>query len=598
MGFFEDAALFLAAAVVAVAVFRFLGLATVLGYLAAGVVIGPFAFGFVEDPASILHFAEIGVVFLLFLIGLEMQPSRLWVLRRTVFGLGASQVVITALVLSAVLIGLGLAWRDAAVLGVALALSSTAFVIQLLAERNELRSDQGRAAFGVLLFQDLAVVPILALLPLLAPSAPDQIDAPWWEPLISLAGVVALVVVAHYLLRPALRLVARARAHEIFIAASLLLVLGAALSMEALGLSMGLGAFLAGVILAESEFRHELEVAIDPFKGLLLGLFFLAVGMSLDLGLLVERPALTVGIALGLMLIKGVLLYAIVRSAGRSAVVARKLALLLPQGGEFAFVILAAALPLGLLESEIARLAVMSVTLSMALTPLLITLDDRLLSPRMDDDQADMADEAEPEPSPVIVAGIGRTGQVVARLLRAKGVPFTALERNPAQLQLARRFGNPVFFGDASHPEVLRAAGADDAKLFVLCINKVEPSVRIARVVRKHFPHLPIYASARNRQHALALREIGAVFVMRTALLSSIALSESVMRGLGISRWDARRTARTFRKHDEETLDRQYAFHSDDDALVQSAHEAAEELRQLLEADSEDPDEEREPDLD
>jgi glutathione-regulated potassium-efflux system protein KefB len=592
MSFLYDAFVYLTAAVIAVPLFRALKLGAVLGYLFAGVVIGPHLLGIVADPTSILHFAEIGVVFLLFIIGLELHPKRLWVLRRTVFGLGAAQFVTTAVVLSLAAKGLGLNWRDAIVIGAAFALSSTAFVIQMLAERGELQTPHGRAAFGVLMFQDIAVAPLLALLPYLAPTQPEIASGPWWSPLLTLATLVVIIVGGRYLLRPAIRAVVHARAHEIFIAATLLLVIGAALAMESLGLSMGLGALVAGVLLSDSEYRHELEVAIEPFKGLLLGLFFLAVGMSLNLDLLYSEPLLALGLVGVLMAIKALLLYVIARIAGRSARPARRLALLLSQGGEFAFVIFGAALPLGLLADGTAQLAVLVVTISLALTPLAAMLDDRMLAQVPDEDAPDMSDEAEPEASPVIIAGIGRTGQVIARLLRAKGIPFTALEMNPEQLLLARRFGNPVFFGDAGHPQVLRTAGAEDARLFVLAINKVEPSVRIARTVRKHFPTLPIYASARNRQHALALREIGATFVMRTALLSSIELSESVLRGLGVDRITARRLVRAFRRHDDENLDRQFAFHKDDDALVQSAHESAEELRLLLEADYADqPDE-------
>lgn len=586
MGFLHDATVYLAAAVLAVPVFRWLGFGAVLGYLTAGVVIGPWALALVGDPESILHFAEIGVVFLLFVIGLELRPSRLWVLRRTVFGLGSLQVVSTAAVVGGLLLASGRSLADATVLGLALALSSTAFVLQLLAEKGELTSSHGRPAFGVLLFQDLAVIPILALLPALG-TAPglDSERGDWWEALLSVAALAAFVAGGRYLLRPALRIVAHAGIHEIFVAAALLLVLASALLMEKLGLSMALGAFAAGVLLADSEYRHELEAATDPFKGLLLGLFFLAVGMTLDVGLLAAHPFSMVGLALLLMAVKAAGLFAVARWMGVASGPARRLALVLSQGGEFAFVILAASRPYGLLDPETARVAAMVVTLSMAFTPLVALFDERMLVPRLDDRDAAPAGEPEPEANPVIIAGFGRTGQVVARLLRARGIPFTALERSPGQLDFVRRFGSRVYFGDAGHLDVLRAAGAADARLLLVTVSGAEESVRVVETARKHFPQLAIYASARNRKHALALRELGVAYCIRTHFLSSLALAEQVLIGLGTDPAWAARAIALFRQHDEATLDRQFAFHRDDDALMQSVKDAEEELCLLIESD-------------
>ena len=587
MDLLRDATIFLAAACVAVPVFRRLGFGAVLGYLTAGVAIGPWALGLVGDGKSILHFAELGVVFLLFVIGLELRPARLWVLRRTVFGLGALQVGVTAAVLVGLGLAAGIALETSIVLALALTLSSTAFVLQLLAERGELTSSHGRPAFGVLLFQDLAVIPILALLPALAASPRvATADDPWWWSFFQVGVFLALLAAGRVMLRPALRYIAYSGLREVFIGGALLLVLAAALALEALGLSAALGAFAAGVLLADSEYRHELEAAIDPFKGLLLGLFFLAVGMTLDLDLLASRPLPMIGLALALMAIKACLLFGIALAAGFGRSPARRLALVLSQGGEFGFVILAAAGPMELLMGEQEQVAALVVTLSMALTPLLAVFDAKVLVPRLDRAETP-PDEPEPEPNPVLIAGFGRTGQVVARILKARGVPFTALERDPKQLDFVRRFGSRVYFGDAGHLDVLRAAGAADARLVAVCVSGAEDSVRIVENVRKHFPDVPIYAASRNRQHALALRDLGVEYEVRSTLHSALALSEEVLVGLGTERERAQRAVQVFERHDAETLERQLAFHQDTDALMQSTAQAEEELRLLIELDEE-----------
>lgn len=586
MGFLYDATLYLAAAVVAVPLFRFLGLGSVLGYLTAGILLGPSVFGLVQDPQRILHFAEIGVVFLLFVIGLELRPSRLWVLRRSVFGLGGLQLATASVAIGAAALAAGLPFPDAIVVGLALGLSSTAFVLQLLTEKRELRTAYGRASFGVLLLQDLAVIPIIALLPVLG-TAPDPTSAedPWWTPLVTLFALGAFVLVARSLLRPALRVVVHSRIHEIFIAAALLLVLGASLLMEILGISMALGAFIAGVLLADSEYRHELEAAVNPFKGLLLGLFFLSVGMTLDIGLLLNQPLVALGLAVALMSVKALLLFGAGIAMGVGRGPARRMALLLSQGGEFAFVILSAAGTFDLLTPEIVRLLVLVVTLSMGLTPLLTLIDERFLGPRLDDETPDRAEEPKPEAHDVIVAGFGRTGQIVARILTAKGITFTALEKDPSRLDFVRRFGNTVYYGNASHLAVLRAAAADSAKILVIAVNDAEASVRIAEIARKHFPHLTLYAAARNRRHALALREHGAEYIVRVTFASSLELSEAILKGLGEDPERAARAVSLFRDHDEAALDRQFAFYTDDAALIQSTKEAEEELKLLLESD-------------
>ena len=589
MGLLHETAIFLAAAVLAVPLFRLLGFGSVLGYLAAGVVIGPDGLRLITDVDNILHFAEIGVVLLLFIIGLELQPSRLWVLRRSVFGLGASQVLVCGLPLSAVAWWLGLSPAAALVVGFGLALSSTAFVLQLLAERGQLMSQSGRNAFSILLFQDLAVLPMLAAMPLLAVGI-EGVGVT--QMLVDSAAVVAvlltIVIGGHYLLRPVLRAVAHARTTEIFTATALLVVIGSALAVEAVGLSMALGAFLAGVLLADSEYRHELEANIEPFKGLLLGLFFIAVGMSADLDLVVERPGAVLGVAFGLLAFKTAALYGLARLWGMEPRVACSLAAVLAQGGEFGFVLFTAAVGRGVLGDGTADLLIAAVTLSMAATPLMVIVAERFVNPQLESGELERPfdrPEEEAQEAPVIIAGFGRFGQVVARLLSVARIPFTALEMNPSQVDFVRRFGNRVYYGDPSKPDLLRAVAADRARAFLLAIDDVEASIRTAEVLHREYPKLPLYARARNRKHAHRLMDLGARVIVRETFASSLEMGERLLTGLG---WDddaAREAVRMFREHDEKLLRRQHAVHRDEEALIQSAREAAQELEDLFESD-------------
>jgi len=588
MEFLYEAAIFLAAAVLAVPLFRLLGFGSVLGYLVAGVVIGPAGLRLVTDVDNILHFAEIGVVLLLFIIGLELQPSRLWVLRRSVFGLGLLQVLACGLPISLFAWWWGMGPAASAVIGFGLALSSTAFVLQLLAERGQLTTQHGRNAFSILLFQDLAVLPMLAAMPLLAAG---REFLGWREVMIDAAAVIAvlaaIIVGGHYLLRPVLRAVAHARTSEIFTATALLVVLGSALAVEAVGLSMALGAFLAGVLLADSEYRHELEANIQPFKGLLLGLFFIAVGMSADLSLIVDRPEAVVGIAAGLLAFKSAVLFALARLWGMTAGVACSLAAVLAQGGEFGFVLFTAAVGRGVLDGVTADLLIAAVTLSMAATPLLVLVAERMVLPRLPAGETPRPWDRleEPDEPQVIIAGFGRFGQVVGRLLRVANIPFTALEGNPSQVDFVRRYGNRVYYGDPSKLELLRAVGVDRARAFVLAIDDVEGSIRTAEVLRREFPSLPVYARARNRQHAHRLMSLGVEIVVRETFASSLEMGEALLDGLGWDRQQAREAVTLFREHDEQLLQRQRAVHRDEEALIQSAREAARELEDLFESD-------------
>lgn len=590
MGYWlEDIAIFLLAAVVAVPLAQRLGLGSVLGYLAAGVVIGPWGFGVITDVENILHLGEFGVVLLLFVIGLEMQPRRLWLLRRSIMVLGGLQVTLSTVALTLAGILLGFSTQAAFLGGLALSLSSTAFAIQLLAERGELTSRHGRAAFGVLLFQDLAVIPILALLPLLAVG----------REAVSLGGTIletakvalilgTMVIGGHYVLRPVFRIVAATRMPEIFTAWALLVVVGTAVVMEAAGVSVALGAFAAGVLLADSEYRHELEANIDPFKDLLLGLFFIAVGMSINLGLLVDSPLWLLSLALGVLIIKGGVLYGLGRRNGLSPPHARALAASLPQGGEFAFVIFTAALALGLLEQGLVDELIAVVTLTMAVTPLLAVSVARF-NQRREASQAEVRsfdDPAEEPQHPVIIAGFGRMGQIVARILRAKRIGFVALENSTAQVDFVRKYGDKVYYGDATRLELLRVAGAADARIFVLAIEHVGESLEVAQVVRRNFPHLKVYARARNREHAYKLMTLGIEDIQRETFHSSLAMAQGVLRGLGLPSSDAQRAIDTFRKFDEERLHAHHHLANDQAQMERLAKEAVEELEDMFEADS------------
>ena len=591
MSLLAQIAIFLAAAVVAIPVFRRFRLGSVLGYLAAGIVIGPACFGFIKRIDTTLHIAEFGIVLLMFVIGLELQPSRLRALRKPIFGLGMAQVLAaTAAIGAAAYFGFGETWQSSLVIGFGLSMSSTALVLQLLAERKQLNSQYGRSAFSILLFQDMAVMPALALLPLLAVAASRPSAPPGILLVLKLLAVLATVVIGgRYVLRPMLRIVAETRVTEAFTAAGLLVVIGTSLLVAQVGLSMSLGAFLAGVLLADSEFRHELEANIEPFKGLLLGLFFISVGMSANLSLVRDKPLLILGLTLGFMLFKVGVLYVIGRLSRHSPAVSQGLAFSLPAGGEFAFVLFGAGASLGIMDTETAELLVLVVTASMILSPLVLALHDKFFAASdLDDRPFDTPVELHPK---VIIAGFGRFGQIIGRILRAKQIPFTALEASQTQVDFLRRFGNQIFYGDASRLELLRSAQAENAEIFVLAIDDVEASVRTAELVRKHFPHLKIFARGRNRQHAFRLMDLGVDHLVRETFASSLEIAVEVLQALGLSKLKAQETAQRFRMHDETALLRQHALKDDEKKLIQSGRESAEQLLHLFETDADEPQE-------
>lgn len=581
MKLLEEALVYLIAALIFVPISRRLGLGSILGYLAAGIAIGPYGLRLISDPEHILHFAELGVVLLLFIVGLELKPARLWVMRKMVFGLGALQVILSAAAIAGLAALLGLDSRSAVIVGLVLALSSTAFVLQMLAEQQQLTSTHGRAAFSVLLFQDVAAIPLIAFLPFLA-AGNTGLDASGF--LFGALALATLIVPGRYLLRPVLHIAVYTRLPEIFTASALLVVIGAALLMHLAGLSMILGAFIAGMLLADSEYRHQLEGDIAPFKGLLLGLFFIAVGMTVNLGLLLEEPLRILVIVALLMLTKAAVLLPLSFAFGlpdrRQAV---RVAALLAQGGEFAFVLLGIASRDSILAPALIDELVLAVALSMLLTPLIYFAVDRGFR-----DHAEASDAhsiPEDEDTPIIVAGFGRVGQIIGRTLRAVDMPFTALDFDPEQVGIVRRFGSRVHFGDATRLDVLRAAGAGHARVIVIALADMESSLRVAKTIRQHFPRLKIVARARNRRHAHKLMDLGVDHIIRDTLLSSMAMAEHVLEELKLSADTAKHVAKTFLDRDEALLRDQHAVHDSEEKLIQSHRDAAEELTALLKND-------------
>lgn len=581
--------MYLSAAVLAVPLAKALGLGSIIGYLAAGIAIGPWGLGLVSNVQDILHFAEFGVVLMLFLVGLELQPSRLWAMRRPIFGTGSAQVLGCAAALFAAGWLAGLPWRISLVAALGLALSSTAIALQVLAERNLMRTSSGQAGFSILLFQDVAAIPILALLPLLGTAAGASDDHSAGEVLLEalkIVGVIgAIVLGGRLLLRPLLRWIAKSRTPEIFTAASLLLVVGIAYLMVMVGLSMALGAFLAGVLLADSEYRSELEADIEPFKGLLLGLFFIAVGMSIDFGVLMRSPWLMAGILLGFLALKAVVIYTLAKVAGVPYQERPVFTLLLAQGGEFAFVVFQAAAGAQVFSAETASLLIGAVALSMLISPLLLVLVDRALLRRYAQlkTAAPPAQEiSEPQEAPVIIAGFGRYGQIVARVMLTQGIPTTVLDHSVEILEIARAFGYRVFYGDATRLDLLRIAGAEHARVLVVAVDDPEQSLKIATLARKHFPQLQVVARARDLTHWNALRDLGVTLVQRELFESSLASARTVLELMGQSPTRAQEMTRRFREHNIALADRMYPHHKDRAKMMAVAREGRAQLAEQM----------------
>ncbi|KJV35486.1 monovalent cation:proton antiporter-2 (CPA2) family protein [Luteibacter yeojuensis] len=589
--FLQTAVVFLLATVIAVPLTKRFRLGAVLGFLLAGVVIGPSALGLVSDTEGVATISDFGVVLMLFVIGLELSPSRLWVMRRAVFGTGSLQVIVCAIALGAIAYYLfGLTWKAAVIVGGSLALSSTAFGLQILAERKEAGTAYGRQAFAILLFQDLAAIPLIAAVPLLGGALARDAHAPDLFSVLRVVGAILGVIIGgRLLLRPVFRFVARAKSTEVSTATALLVVMGTAWLMELAGISTTLGAFLAGIMLADSEYRHELESNIEPFKGLLLGLFFISVGMSVDLQLLMARPLVILGLVAALLAVKALLIMPLGRVVGAlTNADAVRLAAVLAAGGEFAFVVLNLAQQQRIITEPQRGLMVMAISLSMALTPLLVMLAARLVHERARKPDREF-DTIEADTPRVIIAGFGRMGQIVARVLRAQGIQFVALESSVEQVETSRRFGGTsLFFGDPGRPEMLRAAQAEKASVFVIATDDPEANLRTARLVRRQYPHLKIIARARNRQHVFRLMDIGVDDPVRETFYSSLVMTRHVLEALDMPPEVVEARIARFRKHDEQVLRSQYLVYDDDAALVQSTKDALNDLQHLFEADAVD----------
>ena len=583
---------YLAAAVIAVPIARALGLGAIIGYLAAGIAIGPWGLSLVSNVQDILHFAEFGVVLMLFLVGLELQPGRLWSMRRPIFGLGTAQMLGCALLLWAGAWALGLPWRVALVGALGLALSSTAIALQVINERNLMRTDSGQKAFSILLFQDVAAIPILALLPLLGVAARAEAAHPHApldllpETLKIVAVVGAIVFGGRWVLRPLLRWIAKSKTPEIFTATSLFLVVGIAMLMLSVGLSMALGAFLAGVLLADSEYRRELETDIEPFKGLLLGLFFIAVGMSIDFGVIARHPLTMLGLLLGFLAIKAAVIWLLARATGMPYQERPVFTLLLAQGGEFAFVVFQSGATFGAIAPENASLLIGAVALSMLISPLLLVWLDRALLGRhatlKSETEPPVPEITEPQHAPVIIAGFGRYGQIVARMMLAQGVPATVLDHSVEMLEVAHTFGYRVFYGDATRVNLLRMAGAEQARILVVAVDAPEQSLKIVQLAKKHFPQLTIVARARDVTHWHALRDLGVEHVERELFESSLRTARTVLELTGLPRAEAHALAERFRNHNNALTERLFALHNDREAMIAVAKQGRQQLVEQL----------------
>lgn len=580
----ETLVVLLGAIVIAVPISRRLGFGSILGYLIAGVAIGPAGLRLVTDVQQIASVSELGIVMLLFLIGLELRPHRLWILRHAVFGLGLAQMVPSALLLTGLAHVAGVPWLGAIVLGAGLALSSTAIILPMLRERNLLSSAAGRDSFAVLLFQDIAFIPLVALVPLLS-GARVPTSVPWLDVARGLGAAAIILVGGSFLVRPLFRAVGGAKTREVFTATALLLVVGTAALAGWAGLSMPLGAFMAGVVLSDSEYRHELQANIEPFEGLLLGFFFISVGMSADLGLALRYPGLVLGAVAVLVSAKVAVAFAVGLVKRRSVKNALRFSLALPEGSELSFVLFAAALASGALDQQQADLATLVVAVSMLAAPILFALSERLVIPRLDAPKEPVYDRIDGPSAPVIICGFGRMGQIVGRVLHMQRIPFTALDKSPEQIEVVRRFGSKVYFGNPAREEVMRAAGAGSARILVVALDDMDESLKVVDMARRHFPDLVVLARARNRRHVHLLMDREVAGIVRETFFSSVRLTEMVLDQLDLPPDATRRAIKLFCEHDEQNLVETHAVAHDEKQLIQSTQQAAQELLDLFEAD-------------
>lgn len=577
--------IFIGFSIIIVPILQKFGFGSVLGYLIAGIVVGPFGLKLIAASENVSHVSEFGVVFLLFMIGLEIQPRKLWLMRRHLLQLGGLQILFCTIVFSALGLLFGLSPAAAAVVGFALSLSSTAFAVQSLTEKNVFNTEYGRASFATLLMQDLVAIPALALIPMMAIVKIENNHAPTANGWFGLVIIAALVGVSRYLIRPVFRMIANMRSRDLFTAVTLFIVLGVAALMQMVGLSAALGTFIAGVLLADSEYRTELEANLEPFKGLLLGLFFIAVGMGVDLSLILEKPLLIAGLTLGYLLLKSVIIYSVGRLFKLNHQNSKLMAVTISQGGEFAFVIFSMALQLTLVASETLSILTLVITASMALSPVISLADEklsRLLSRKVEPE----FDKIEGEKPEIIIAGFGRFGQVFGRILRAQEIPFVAIDHDADQIDLVRRFGNKVYYGDASRKEILEAAGAATAKYFILAIDDVRLSIKTAETIKMNFPNLKIFARARNRGHVFDLMALDVANIKRETFDSSVYFVRDLLVDMGFKEDLAGRIVEKFRIHDEIMMKKQFEVRGDDPSMHSVSQQGVEQLAQVLRDES------------
>ncbi|MFT5368960.1 MAG: glutathione-regulated potassium-efflux system ancillary protein KefC [Candidatus Latescibacterota bacterium] len=602
-GFFFQAFVYLMAAVISVPIAKRIGLGSVLGYLIAGIVIGPFALGLVgEEGQDVMHFAEFGVVMMLFLIGLELQPALLWRLRAPILGTGGLQVGVTTVLIGGIALAFGQTWQVGLALGMTLSLSSTAIVLQGLNEKGLMKTEGGQSSFSVLLFQDIAVIPMLAIFPLLAVGDVVRHDdghgsviahlPGWQQGLVVIALVIGIVIIGRVLMRPVFRFIASTRLRESFTATALLLVIGIAMAMSACGLSPALGTFVAGVVLADSEYRHELESNIEPFKGLLLGLFFIAVGASIDFNLFGEQPGTIASLVGGLVVLKFAVLFAL--GAAFKLPVSQNFlfSFALAEAGEFGFVLFSFATQNQVLPPDLAGVMVVVVALSMLIAPFLMIINDKLVQPRFATRGQKREMDTIDEENAVIIAGFGRFGNVVGRLLKAQGIGTTVLDLDPEQIEVLRHFGLKVFYGDAGRLDLLHSAGAEHAKVLLLAIDEPEKVNMIAEEVQRHFPHLKVLARAESMQHAYELMDIGVEHVFRETFDSALSMGIEAMKVLGFRAYEAHRVAKQFKQHEQETNEKMFELREDREAYAAEVRERLTQLESLMRQDEHDFDKE------
>lgn len=600
MNLLIEAFIFLAAGVIAVPIASRLGLGSVLGYLIAGALIGPFALQLINDPETIMHFAEFGVVMMLFLIGLELQPEILWRMRKTILGLGGLQVALTTAAIAGIVVALGLPWQTALAIGLILSLSSTAIALQILGEKKLMKTEAGKASFAVLLFQDIAVIPIIAILPLLAISVSQAGGAAqeshnliahlaaWQQTLIVLGVIAAIIFCGRYLTRPLFRFIAESGLREIFTATALLLVVGIALLMNLVGLSPALGAFIAGVVLANNEYRHELETDIDPFKALLLGLFFISVGAGIDFSLIVSKPVLIGALVLGLIAVKFAILWFLARSFGLLGGDKYWLTFALAQGGEFGFVLLSLSSQTQVIAKDTVGILTAVIALTMVLTPIMIVLNEKYVQPLFDQDDKDEAatDMTEEQENQVIIAGFGRFGQIVGRLLIGNQCSITVLDHSARHISRVREYGFKLFYGDASRADLLKTAGAKQAKLLVIAIDDRQKTLEIVQLAQRHFPNLKILARAFDVVHYHELQDLGVDYIEREMFMGSLNMGIRALQELGMPADVAKRKAEVFAKYDEETTRRLSEHREDHKRFVSESRLAQNEMMRLLQEDN------------